>query len=1197
MSGETPVRSYAETMKRQAILNEKAALERKLAKQEEENKLMLETAKDRAALSASASSSSAFGAAASGHGDSGAGGPTGGRKRRRWDAAAPTTTAVDATPVAGSVVDATPVMSAASATPSASAWGETPVVASGSSEAWATPAGSAGAAATPVGATPAGVAFGETPAAGRKRSRWDETPTASAVAPTPLADAARKVAQLAASMTPSRQAGTATPLAAFGAVTPAAAKALRAQEELEVRNRYLSDAELDELLPSEGYTVLEPPAGYVPLRTPSRKLMSTPAPLGAEGAGGFTMDTQAATLEGVGLTKELQADVAEVIGVDDLPPMRPEDAQYFAALLDPVPLLSDGSPDLTPAALTERKIMALLLKVKNGMPHQRKAGMRMLTKGARSFGANALFTQVLPLMMSPGLEDQERHVLVKLVDRLIFQLDDAVRPHVKNILRVVEPMLIDSDYYARVEAREIISNLAKAAGLATMIAIMRPDIDSGDEFSRNCTARAFAVVASALGIPAILPFLKAVANSQRSWEARHTGIKIVQRIAILQGCGVLPHLKHMVDCIGHGLTDSSGKVQAITAHALAALAEAAFPYGSEAFDAVAPALWSGVKNHTGKTLAAYLKAIGCIVPLMDSVRASNVTLHLMPSLIRQFSNPDGEIKRTVLKVVQQCVSTDGVSPEYVRVDVLPEFFRCFWVRRTALDKRDATALVDTTVEIATKVGLSDVVSRIVDDLKDEAESYRVMVMDAIQQIVDNMGAADISPRLEERLIDGIVYAFQQQMGDEGSLTILSGFGTVARALGKRTKPYLVQIAGSIKWRLNNKNTKVRQLAADLISRIAGVMVACSEEERLTHLGVVLYECLGEEYPEVLGSILRGLTAIVSVVGMANMQPPISDLLPRLTPILKNRHEKVMGACIQLVGRIADRGSEFVSAHEWMRICYDLLELLKADKKAIRRATTNTFGYIAKAVGPQDVMHVLLSNLRVQERTLRVCTTVAIAIVAENCQPFTVLPALMNEYRMPDLNVQNGVLKALSFLFQYIGEMGKDYVYAILSLLEDALIERDLVHRQIACNVVFHAALGVSGLGCEDAMLHLLNHVWPNLFEHAPHFLRAVFEAIEGLRVALGGGRVLQYVLQGLFHPARRVREVYWKLYNNIYVYAADQMTMVYPELEPDVALEARAQAIVAATQGGEEGYKTAAKVMDEAEIVNDYRRTMFEIIV
>ena len=94
-----------------------------------------------------------------------------------------------------------------------------------------------------------------------------------------------------------------------------------------------------------------------------------------------------------------------------------------------------------------------------------------------------------------------------------------------------------------------------------------------------------------------------------------------------------------------------------------------------------------------------------------------------------------------------------------------------------------------------------------------------------------------------------------------------------------------------------------------------------------------------------------------------------------------------------------------------------------------------------------MLATLLNNLKVQERQNRVCTTVAIAIVAETCSPFTVLPALMNEYRVPELNVQNGVLKSLSFMFEYIGEMSKDYVYAVAPLLEDALMDRS-VHNQL-----------------------------------------------------------------------------------------------------------------------------------------------------
>ena len=50
-------------------------------------------------------------------------------------------------------------------------------------------------------------------------------------------------------------------------------------------------------------------------------------------------------------------------------------------------------------------------------------------------------------------------------------------------------------------------------------------------------------------------------------------------------------------------------------------------------------------------------------------------------------------------------------------------------------------LVDTTVEIATKVGASEIVERIVEDLKDESEQYRKMVMETIEKVFCCGGAA------------------------------------------------------------------------------------------------------------------------------------------------------------------------------------------------------------------------------------------------------------------------------------------------------------------------------------------------------------------------------------------------------------------------------------------------------------------------
>lgn len=1069
---------YKEAMRRAELEREEARVMKKIKEQQEEGSNNMDV--DRPERSKTPTAEELAAAASTG------------RKKRRWDVADPNATASTSDSTSESTLS-TGEWSASETVPppkkTRSRWDQTP-------------------AATPMGA----VADGATP----RRSRWDQTPVAVNGAATPMGQFGQ------------------TPLVSSGANGLALLPGGELSE-LDKRNRPLSDEELNAQLPSEGYEIVTPPAGYAPIRTPARKLMQTPV----GSSNGFTMQDDSSGGGLMGLMPELPT---EIEGVGQLQFFKPEDAQYFGKILSG----EQDESNLTLEELKERKIMRLLLKIKNGAPPMRKTALRQITDKAREFGAGPLFDKILPLLMERTLEDQERHLLVKVIDRVLYKLDDLVRPYVHKILVVIEPLLIDEDYYARVEGREIISNLSKAAGLAHMISTMRPDIDHVDEYVRNTTARAFSVVASALGIPSLLPFLKAVCKSKKSWQARHTGIKIVQQIAIMMGCAVLPHLKNLVESISHGLEDEQQKVRTMTALGIAALAEAASPYGIESFDSVLKPLWTGIRKHRGKGLAAFLKAIGFIIPLMDAEYANYYTKEVMVILIREFQSPDEEMKKIVLKVVKQCSATDGVQPQYVKVEILPQFFANFWVRRMALDRRNYRQVVETTVELANKAGVTEIVSRIVNDLKDESEPYRKMVMETIEKVISALGANEIDERLEVQLIDGIIYAFQEQTVED--IVMLEGFGTVVHALGIRVKPYLTQIVSTILWRLNNKSAKVRQQAADLTSKLAVVIKQCGEDQLLSKLGVVLFEQLGEEYPDTLGSIIAAEASIANVVGMTQMSPPVKDLLPRMTPILRNRHEKVQEASINLIGRIADRGAEFVSAREWMRICFELLDLLKAHKKAIRRAAVNSFGYIAKAIGPQDVLSVLLTNLRVQERQSRVCSTVAIAIVAETCGPFTCIPAILNEYRTPELNVRNGCLKSLSFLFEYIGEMGKDYINSVTSCLEDALTDRDLVHRQTACSIVKHLALGTAGLGQEDANLHLMNLVWPNCFETSPHVIGACMDAIEAMRVAVGPGVVLLYTLQGLFHPARKVREVYWRVYNSNYLGAADAMVPFYPNL-------------------------------------------------
>jgi len=138
---------------------------------------------------------------------------------------------------------------------------------------------------------------------------------------------------------------------------------------------------------------------------------------------------------------------------------------------------------------------------------------------------------------------------------------------------------------------------------------------------------------------------------------------------------------------------------------------------------------------------------------------SYYTKEVTITLIQEFQTSDEEMK-IILKVVQQCAATEGVTCQYTEQDILPNFFKSFWVRR------NYQQVVDTTIELAQKSGVVEIVGRIVNDLKDEVEPYRKMVTEMVTKVVASLSASDINEWLEVQLMDGIIYSFQEQMTED-----------------------------------------------------------------------------------------------------------------------------------------------------------------------------------------------------------------------------------------------------------------------------------------------------------------------------------------------------------------------------------------------------------------------------------------------
>lgn len=253
-------------------------------------------------------------------------------KKRRWDAAA-----MGGSPVAEALGDATNKAAGVGWDPDAPSVPKAPAVGDGAApkkrrSRWDQT--------TEVGAPSSGVAVETKPAATPRRSRWDQTPVN---APAPVAPQPMPV------MLPPG------PQFAIAALDP--------------RNMFLSDSDLDRLLPTDGYEIIAPPAGYAPIRRPGMAM--------AEQQTGFIMqDPESAA----GLAGMAVPDLStEIEGVGQLAFFKHEDALYFQKVLEG----EGGDSLLSTADLTERKILRLLLKIKNGCVWRRRVIRLIVTAHPR----------------------------------------------------------------------------------------------------------------------------------------------------------------------------------------------------------------------------------------------------------------------------------------------------------------------------------------------------------------------------------------------------------------------------------------------------------------------------------------------------------------------------------------------------------------------------------------------------------------------------------------------------------------------------------------------------------------------------------------------------------------------------------------------------------------------------------------------
>lgn len=582
-----------------------------------------------------------------------------------------------------------------------------------------------------------------------------------------------------------------------------------------------------------------------------------------------------------------------------------------------------------------------------------------------------------------------------------------------------------------------------------------------------------------------------------------------------------------------------------------------------------------VQHARGKLREYHLRAMSSLLPMMDRdnlkiygeiilkfcMNALGAVYDEKTNMYKKMNekelglkNQNDDFKITVLLVIQNLYKLeDNMNEDFffngdMKIFLIQIFFENFWTRQTALSSTKLINTVQYTTNVMSeRVKIELLFDHYIECLKDNLEALRDMVAWGIVKMLNFQKDEFliIKEETERRVIDALLVSFQDQSTD--NQCYVRCFDMLALKLGSNFKPYLLPIISTCLQLMSHKNSSMRKNAANLASRLVKTCKANNEQGLIYKLGVVFYENLGEPVGEVLQYVIKCIhEVLMSVDDIKKLEPPVTQLLPALTPILRNPFYGVSYNLLNIITLISETCSDMIPPREWNRICSELLEIFKTPIKDLRVKANDTFGVIAAGVGPQDIIGTLLNNLKMSERQIRLCSSIALAIVAKSCGTYTVLPVLLKEYSAPDTNIKNGILKALAFMFEYVGSESRDYLYLVVSMIQHALTDRNVVLRQTGATVVRSLSVSCKNSGNEDVFIHFLSLLIPNIFETSPHAIEKIRLAIDGLRVSVGTELLMQYMWAGLAHPSSAVRNAYYAVYNGIELEEQERLVPLYP---------------------------------------------------
>lgn len=755
-----------------------------------------------------------------------------------------------------------------------------------------------------------------------------------------------------------------------------------------------------------------------------------------------------------------------------------------------------------------RGIKALFL-IKNGKAPERKVGRRQVARIARE-SPRAAFGAAFALLMDEALAEggQERAFVMGALAKIISLAPAAAAEFCYESVLVAAFAAASKDALVKSAAHDILHSLAEGVPLPRIILSMKKELKADSPHMRKCLSKAIGALCGSVGMSRMKPFLAAMAQSANAnarslfFRSAYEASKKTGDCAAKDFDFILPHIN---EALRRG-----GALEGATAGYLLqlveSLAKAGWPQDPHAFLGLASAVFERMST-ARKMLLRLMRAGSSLVhrlPHPEKAVYSQLLLKRLRPLLSRSALPGSAHEKTLV-VLQHLLDAGADAHDLVAANLA----KIVHGGDAGSEKR--AALRRILLETARKRDIAEFLMEEVASCSNASE----MAMDVLAELGPALGA-----RRAPLLLSSLRRAAKKF--HPGAIRripeVLAGVPGAPEFAG--------EMMAMARKHLDDKASG--EGAAKLICKMS---LFVEDRKILRTVGNAVCEEL-RSCAEVSPCMADALHAVYRKGAGAAMRPSHAELAYELVPWTRKAGPGGLASLFSLAAFLCEEFAGDVHASEWLLLAKEAVDCMEKYNAPLREAACALVAAVSRNACGVEVADMLASSFAGGGGTGRDSASRALAILAENCGLPLVLPFLLREYAQHSLAQKMAALKALGRSIERCaasGESCRACISLILPMAEHALGNKDPSLRRAGCLVARSVLRSLGGVR-EDVpvLVHLLNLVFPNIVD--PSFEQTLLDLVAEFTPKLGAPTLAKYLVQGMYHPAQRVRDVYRRAY-------------------------------------------------------------------